>query len=464
MKRIIYPILSLVLLLFPACNKCYIPIETTDLVATLETKVGNNDNSIDASLDTILGNNGKSWSANDNLNERFEACQVPQVDLNEMTTEALVQAVIHYPLNYLIFTRNCPEDAVALVFEKSSLHQELAKREDAAEILADYFLKYDVDMNDNRTVEKQNCTSLCYADDMFLNYIIASGVIRGMEKPEIRAKLLQAANIKSERRTADSITFSAYSIRPLERISQMLSLTSTEIVKTPFGQDIYGLSLPELTSYEIAIINSTILANYDDAIYRGTATNKYNCHSYAWHMQSTDNTVWINSIYNDALQLSKYWTRDLYVECSSTQAEKVFYPNGDHSAIVLPNGNFLSKWGQGPLMEHSPSCSPYDTTGLRYFKTRTDECFFSNFVSGNPRILVNQSETYHVNYQYPMLTCIWSVDPISTHSDTSYSILYSNDVQCIFRAYEPGAYYLHYKGYYDGYCVLSGYTIIVVTY
>lgn len=113
-----------------------------------------------------------------------------------------------------------------------------------------------------------------------------------------------------------------------------------------------------------------ILDHSSQAIRVGAASATYNCHNYAWHSSDGGRRVWINqTAYPNLPNVSRYWsgTSPTYLSTSSSHASKVFYPNGDHSAIVLSPTLFESKWGAWPKYQHAPSDCPYTSTNLQYF-------------------------------------------------------------------------------------------------
>ena len=107
---------------------------------------------------------------------------------------------------------------------------------------------------------------------------------------------------------------------------------------------------------------------YPKAIFLGEATTTYNCHNYAWNMTEGGEKYWMNDP-------AAYMTDGSYVSTHSTdpKATKVYYDNGlmyAHSAVIPYSGSryLVSKWGEGPLMRHSPWDSPYDAGHLKYYK------------------------------------------------------------------------------------------------
>src|SRR5690554_6400547 len=66
-------------------------------------------------------------------------------------------------------------------------------------------------------------------------------------------------------------------------------------VYTPRGTAVSAYQMNwEMTSSEIQQLNNYVASNYPNAIRVRDATRKYNCHSYAWHNQSSNNNIWIN--------------------------------------------------------------------------------------------------------------------------------------------------------------------------
>ncbi|MBV9791948.1 MAG: hypothetical protein JOZ51_27425, partial [Chloroflexi bacterium] len=141
-------------------------------------------------------------------------------------------------------------------------------------------------------------------------------------------------------------------------------------VYTPYSSAVTAIAMTtELTSSQISSANSYVASVYPQAVRETNASRKYNCHSYAWHNQSTSNSIWINTPGDDT-----YWTDGSYTRWQIPYRwfdnMKVSYVNDDHSAIDIPNGSsplFRSKWGQYPRMRHAPSYSPYNSSYLDYF-------------------------------------------------------------------------------------------------
>ena len=55
-----------------------------------------------------------AWASLASLEERIEACNPTQEELDRMSTEALVESVAHDPLNFLVFAYDDPEEFIRL--------------------------------------------------------------------------------------------------------------------------------------------------------------------------------------------------------------------------------------------------------------------------------------------------------------------------------------------------------------
>ncbi|MCF0255443.1 MAG: hypothetical protein HUK10_04020 [Bacteroides heparinolyticus] len=143
----------------------------------------------------------------------------------------------------------------------------------------------------------------------------------------------------------------------------------TVALYTKCGKSVTGIILSEMSTAEISQIDAYSISTYPNAVYLGSSTRTYNCHSYAWNMTQGGQTCWVDatiSTSND--NLSKYWTADYYGETTEQNAQKIFYYESDHSAVTsLVSGMYESKWGKGPLMRHAPGYGPYPSMNIRKY-------------------------------------------------------------------------------------------------
>ena len=158
-----------------------------------------------------------------------------------------------------------------------------------------------------------------------------------------------------------------------DEFSQENTLRSypTYYVYTPNNTAVAVISRgEELSESQINSNHNYVSTYYPSAIRYGSSTTKYNCHSYAWYLQSTSNCYWMN--YPNA-----YWNDGSYSNYSTpTVNSKMVWRtdnNVTHSAVVVdllsgpvypPYGytdlvNVKSKWGELGLYKHNGLASPY---------------------------------------------------------------------------------------------------------
>ncbi len=162
-------------------------------------------------------------------------------------------------------------------------------------------------------------------------------------------------------------------------------LYSTHFFTLPNGETVEAWTFStDLNNLQKDLEHSEIESNYPNAIFLSEATNRYNCHSYAWYSQDyATNMYWINDP-------SAYLVGNYYVEVNSPMSGDIIcYYNGTtavHSGIVVTshygntngvcgNSNLMtvqSKWADGGLYEHRGDQCPYTTAAYGY-SNMTDE-------------------------------------------------------------------------------------------
>ena len=103
------------------------------------------------------------------------------------------------------------------------------------------------------------------------------------------------------------------------------------LIRTPNGTAIIVTYREEYRADYIHYLTEATKANYPNANCRGNASNRYNGHCYAWHMQySTDmnKECWL-----DGASVSTYWEDGSFVSTTSDSATVIHYMSGDHSAV-----------------------------------------------------------------------------------------------------------------------------------
>ena len=151
--------------------------------------------------------------------------------------------------------------------------------------------------------------------------------------------------------------------------------SQTITLYTPNGSVVYASIKAEMSPEDIILYTKMYRAMYPEAEVLDSVSYTYNCHSYAWNMVEGGPVCWIN--YPQA-----YWTDGSYGLTIESNAEKIFYYDDDHSAIQSTThpDKYISKWGQLPLMRHSPEYGPYaHMENRRYYR----RCLPNNFTNQN---------------------------------------------------------------------------------
>jgi len=411
------------------------------------------------------------WRKLGPLEERFEAFQIPDSVLTRMTTSALVKTVLHYPLNALLFAYNDPADWVEIVLQYSNLHAELLKRKDMFSEMIDAFSKTNIRMDGSTVSHKMQGNDVTYADEMFVANFIAYIHKSGLTTFEDNRILSEVVSQKIAQRSASSGIFGDYTLLPLRQMglmcsnvandsltirSQLVSVSSTSTITTPFGKSIEVLILPEMTQSEINWATNDCLSQYPNVTLIRPASQKYNCHSYAWYSTAADNSYWINA----GTQLSKYWTNDLYVSCTSSEAEKIYYANGDHSALPSTTaGKYISKWGAWPLVEHAPTDCPYLATNMQYYKERPTPLYVN--ITGPSIVEVGGEYLYQTNPSIPITWNIYTA--LSSPNEYNYHVQ-GGGAMCVLVVKQSGGFAISGNSiYYNGRLVLQTSSLTVVT-
>lgn len=161
------------------------------------------------------------------------------------------------------------------------------------------------------------------------------------------------------------------------------SYSSTFTINTPNGRGFDAHTWANFSTYScniIAVFNSVMQGYPNDSLI-DCPSPEYNCHGYAWRKAfgGSEAVIPNDAIYN-------YWDDGSFYEVNFVpQSIKgvVVYPNNAHSAVTVPGSypmKFRSKWGQGYLVEHAPTDTPYGTPERYYL--RCGACDASPYLEG----------------------------------------------------------------------------------
>lgn len=301
--------------------------------------------------------------------ERVAACQLSEEDIDEMSTEELLQYVLNYPFMVDIYAFSTFEQGFYHVFEEFEAISLLVDREDYGETLIDTYAAVPVvtSVQTRSNTDYQNIWDLG-----ILEILIAQPEMTETLSSSEIADLATTADKKFDEKmdALDVYSGSCESFAQAlnENPDSAIALAARSPVRTPNGTDVpvYNHSnIVDWTSAEKATLNAQALASYPTATLLRDATKKYNCHSYAWYSMSSSNYYWMDdptvymtdgSYYSTSRKIGNvaYWYAPI---------NGVNYPI--HSGIVdehMQSAAFYgarSKWGQLGLFNHKYDDCPY---------------------------------------------------------------------------------------------------------
>lgn len=281
--------------------------------------------------------------------EMVEACQIPEEVLKSMSTEELSKAVMDYPLFVDIFLFNTSKQGYDTMYKRFNALQELLIRDDAPTELLKRYSNLNEGLSSEISMSSQKNNIIL--KKAYLEIILTQDKIASKMKQQGLDNMI-------------SLSGKTSSVSP-----QYITT-----VTTPNGTAVQVYVDPLESQSYLDAIDQQVRDAYPLATFVRDSDNRYNCHSYAWYSQSTSNVYWMNdpSAYMNDGSYSYQGT------IPSATNQKVFYANGDHSGIVKsydssrPYDKGLiqvqSKWGQGPLLKHAASYSPYADSTLKYYE------------------------------------------------------------------------------------------------
>lgn len=265
----------------------------------------------------------EEWRSLDTLEDKIEACHVDEGLLASMTTPALLETVLTYPLLVNIYAFGSLEDGmenISLYFPGITL---LTAREDANDCLLEYVQTMKQAREEVPVISNMNIRALS-------RYL---GEQSGNEN----------SDSNEEYRVARSKTTYVYTPKS-HAVEVEADITWAE---------------QGYTYAEALEIEQTYLGMYSMAKISGP-NPAYNCHSYAWYSnEPSTNRYWMRDP-------SLYMTDGSYTKMSSPAVTyKVHWTIGDHSGIVGGangvggNPTIVSKWGCLGVYWHSLLDCPY---------------------------------------------------------------------------------------------------------
>ncbi len=312
------------------------------------------------------------WDSFESNETRLEALQIPEASLNAISTSRLLTLCLDFPYNVEIFCLGDVEVDCKPVFDMFNGYSELFSREDLSQVVLDFLEIFPemIEQVKEKTLIEQGELSLKYK--ILLNIISFSKIGEGDQRDAhlINDKIEGLANI----------------IKSYPQIFSYFAIPHSELSTYDFGMpeewvtyNAGKVTLPN--KYQIEVLRwvdgelsqaekehaKKIAESYKGEVVM-EATNKYNCHGYAWYMYPLhlSDPVWIP-------EPDLYWKTGCYYEVPENEAEIVVYggdANITHSALRLDSNLYISKWGNMPLVRHAPGNVPNEYgQPYKYYKT-----------------------------------------------------------------------------------------------
>jgi hypothetical protein len=358
-----------------------------------------------------------AWATLQAHSEMVAVTQIPEDTLRAMSTEGLVESVLNHPLFGDMLLFNSTQEGFDKLVERSNAFQALMARKDAGKVLLAKYKAMDPNGVPADSLDAQGEYDARFTRIETL--LAQDAIVAGLNKSERRELLREAVakfDAKSQLKYKDvygqfgkerSALVLARTLRQekagwpkqestvLQRFLADGTLVTEAAVEgiaaearrflagdTAGGNESYtedyattvytprGTAVTtayvmtyELSSSQIQANNNYVATNYPAAVRETNSSRYYNCHSYAWHNQSTSNNIWINDPGDN-----RYMEDGSYYQASSPLAgDRISYTYGDHSGIMTSGTQVRSKWGQAPRMLHATTYSPYNSSTLRYF-------------------------------------------------------------------------------------------------
>ena len=396
------------------------------------------------------------WKTLSSFEEKLDACQVPVSTAASLTTTALIQTCLNHPLSGLYLAYEDEFDIVQILSSHNNAFKELLIRDDAAEKMVALYASN---------------PSLSLSQMHFFELLLGSGLFPALFEEPLSSQLKVAAACQLAYRRLMPDRYSIHSRKTAELLvcelekpeaptiasagNQLKSLAhvtipmktkaggdilSTSYEHTPFGSPVLCYYCEELTSSEIAANDAFYQTTYPNATLIEHSSAEYNCHSYAWNMEFGGETCCIPSP-------SPYIYDQSFADVnSSSLADIIYSPSSGFSGVLTSTtGVVVSKWSNGPVMQHALNDSPFGTiTDYTYYKYDPYGAysFWPGYLTGDELVYVDSNATYSYTYSYsypvaPWGSIVWDVFDIHD-APANCTITYSDSYHAFIVFHEVG--------------------------
>jgi hypothetical protein len=267
------------------------------------------------------------WKALKTHEQKLDISQIPEETLHNMTTEALLDTVLNYPLLIDIMAYNSTEKGIVAVSEQFNGLEELLNRDDFSTVATNK-METGIRLQPEAAVN-ENSIDIDFAfKQLMLGKILSS------------------------------------STAPMSDYTEGTK-------KTPNGSRVQVLYyITDISDAEKTIYDTMMEKSYPDAIRLDGATRMYNCHNYAWD-DARPYDGWMPDP-------SAYMKDGSYsnLNGSTLKAGDILYSSdAEHSAVIYSIGGnvqnpitAVSKWGTCGLYRHGLYDCPYGQTSYSQWR------------------------------------------------------------------------------------------------
>lgn len=188
------------------------------------------------SFDSITSNgNWKSYS----VQQKFDACQIPDSVLSKLTSKELVELCASHPLNPICYAYNNPMDGAEYIMRNFNGFKELQKREDAADLLLDFYEGIDFINVTNSpypiTLKGDNNKVYSGSNILFIELILASGELPSLYNKINMERLDRVSYNKFEQKLERNDIYGVISLSNSLIIQSQVALKSNKLTENDRG-------------------------------------------------------------------------------------------------------------------------------------------------------------------------------------------------------------------------------------
>ena len=305
---------------------------------------------------------------------------------NLKTTEELLEDVLNYTNIIDVYLYNDPSESIEAIKMGSSQLRELMTRDDYKEVIIREYKEYKFkeDFSTNEFVFETLKDTKELAKIYLLECIMTSEEFikdfTEVEQRELNQTVYDKYLEKVESSLYADMEDSIYEFAIKSNTSKEYCVTvkrgGSATVVTPKGSLVDVIINNYFGDRWANAITMQFKKDYPNIEVIAKSDNRYNCHSYAWYKADPTNTYWINDpmpyMFDGSYNMTKDILPDNKVTWVEIEDEEVSYV--EHSGIVnrIENKKVMvtSKWGQGPLVIHEITDSPYTSRNVLYFTNK----------------------------------------------------------------------------------------------